>query len=157
MNSQRKVATLTGVLYLVTFVTSIPALAMKEPFLEGTGSMEMLNGAVVLEIILALACIGTAVAFYPIGRRYSEGLALGFVTSRVLEASTVFTGVIALLSLGTIRTSAELAGSGAEAALGALPIAIWEFSIGIWLIVKGVKHTELDQTSSARRDMIEAA
>lgn len=226
MNSQRKLATLTGVLYLVTFVTSIPALAMKEPFLEGTGSMEMLNGAVVLEIILALACIGTAVAFYPIGRRYSAGLALGFVTSRVLEAYTVFTGVIALLSLGTIRTSAELAGSGAEAALvaihdwafliapgllpavnallfgtllyrarlvpriiptigligapllalsalgtvlgvndqvsaisglGALPIAIWEFSIGIWLIVKGVKHTELDQTSSARRDMIEAA
>ena len=52
---------------------------------------------------MALACIGTAVTLYPVVKRQSEGVALGFVAARVLEAGIIFTGVVSLLSLVTLR------------------------------------------------------
>ncbi len=56
-----------------------------------------------LEVIVALAGIGTAVTLYPVVKRQNEGAALGFVTARVLEAAMIFTGVVSLLSLLTLR------------------------------------------------------
>lgn len=129
MSTHRTLAVITGGLYLLTFATSIPALALKHSFLHGEGTAAMLHWAVVLEIVMALACIGTAVAFYPVGRQVNPALALGFVTSRTLEASAVFTGILALLSIGTLRSSSALDGSGAaDAALVA--VHDWAFLIG---------------------------
>ena len=160
----------------------------------------------ILEMIVALACIGTAVALYPVVKRQNEGVALGFVGARVLEAATIVAGVVSLLAVVTLRQ----AGAGADAvvtgqalvalhdrtfilgqnlmpavnallgsllyqsrlvprilpvlgfigaplliasttttlfgitdqvstwtAIAALPIALWELSLGIWLIAKG--------------------
>ena len=56
-----------------------------------------------LEVIVALACIGTAITLYPVLKRQNEGVALGFVAARVLEAATIFTGAVSLLSLLTLR------------------------------------------------------
>jgi hypothetical protein len=68
-----------------------------------------------LEVIVALAGIGTAVTLYPVVKRQNEGFALGFVTARVLEAAMIFTGVVSLLSLVTLRQ--DLGGAaGADAA-----------------------------------------
>ena len=68
-----------------------------------------------LEVIVALAGIGTAVTLYPVVKRQNEGAALGFVTARVLEAVMIFTGVVSLLSLVTLRQ--DLGGAaGANAA-----------------------------------------
>ena len=107
MPSHRASAATAGALYLVTFATSFPALALKLPFLEGGGSAVAAQSAAVLEILLALACIGTAVAMHPIGRRFSPTLAPGFVASRLLEASVIVTGVLALLSLTTTRAAPD--------------------------------------------------
>ncbi|TMG43799.1 MAG: DUF4386 domain-containing protein, partial [Chloroflexi bacterium] len=167
----------------------------------------------ILELIVALAGIGTAVALYSVVKRQNEGLAMGFVGSRVLEASTIFAGVACLLSVVTLRQ----AGAGAEAlvighalvamydrmflvgqsfipavnalllgsllyqsrlvprvlpllgfigaallvagdiavlfgligqhapstALAAIPIALWEFSLGVWLVLKGFKPSPI--------------
>lgn len=131
MHPHRKLAIITGALYLLTFATSIPALALKRSFLHGDGAAAELTWAVILELILALACIGTAVAFHPIGTRHSPALALGFVASRTLEATTVFTGVIALLALASTRTHAQLDTADtalAEAALTAMHD--WAFLLG---------------------------
>jgi hypothetical protein len=65
----------------------------------------------ILEIIVALACIGTAVALYPVVKKQNEGVALGFIGSRVLEASTIFADVVCLLAVVTLRR----AGVGTEA------------------------------------------
>ena len=62
----------------------------------------MLLGTV-LELIVALAGIGTAVALYPVIRRQNEGFALGFVATRIIEAAMIFMGVVSLLSLVTLR------------------------------------------------------
>jgi hypothetical protein len=217
MTSLRKTALVAGVLYLLTFV-SIPTLflyaAVKSPnFIVGPGPD---TGAIVggiLEMIVALAGIGTAVVLYPVVKRQNEGVALGFVGSRTLEAATIFAGVACLLSVVTLRqvgagadalvtgqalvtlynrtfligqsfipaVNALLLGSllyqsrlvprvlpllgfigavllvasfiailfglwgqmSAQAALAALPIALWEFSLGVWLVVKGFKPSPI--------------
>jgi Domain of unknown function (DUF4386) len=82
-----------------------------------------------LEVIVALAGIGTAVTLYPVVKRQNEGSALGFVTARVVEAGMLFTGVVSLLSLVTLRQ--DLGGAaGAEAAAlvtaGASHVAIYK-------------------------------
>ena len=211
MNSQRKTSLAAGVLYLLTFI-SIPTLALYGPvkganYILGAGPD---TGAIfggILEIIVALASIGTAVALFPVVKRQNEGVALGFVGSRVLEAGTIFAGVAFLLTVVSLRqaragadalvtahalvamydrmfligqsfmpaVNALLLGSllyqsrlvprvlpvigfiGAallvagdiavlfgligqhapSTALAAIPIALWEFSLGVWLVVKG--------------------
>jgi len=129
MSSTRKTALVAGVFYLITFI-SIPTLALYGPvknhrdwILSSGGHTAVLVGCF-LELIVALACVGTAVTLYPVVKRQNEGFALGFVTSRVLEAGMIFTGVISLLSLVTLRQ--HLGGAaGASAA---------------WLVTTGASH-----------------
>ena len=215
MNPLRKTAFVAGALYLLTFV-SIPTLALYVPvhnanyILGGGPDTGVIVGAI-LEMIVALAGIGTAVALYPVLKRQNEGVAMGFVGSRTLEAATIFVGVMCLLSVVTLRqagagadalatshalvamydrmfrigqsfmpaVNALLLGSllyrsrlvprvlpllgliGApmlvagdiavlfgvigtsQAALTAVPIALWEFSLGVWLVVKGFKPSPI--------------
>ena len=115
MASSRKIALAAGVLYLLTFV-SIPTLALYGQvkganYIIGAGPDTAVIIGGVLEIIVALAGIGTAVVLFPVLKKQSEGLALGLVASRVLEASTIFLGVAFLLSIVTLRQ----AGAGADA------------------------------------------
>src|SRR5229473_1834378 len=140
MSSTRKTALVAGVFYLITFI-SIPTLALYGPvknhrdwILGSGGHTGVLVGAL-LEVIVALAGIGTAVTLYPVVKRQNEGVALGFVASRLLEAAMIFTGVLSLLSLVTLRH--DLGGTaGANAAAlvttGATHVAIynWTFLLG---------------------------
>jgi hypothetical protein len=121
MSSTRKISLVAGIFYLITFI-SIPTLALYGPvknhpdwILSSGGHTGLLVGGF-LEVIVALAGIGTAVTLYPVVKRQNEGAALGFVTARVLEAVMIFTGVVSLLSLVTLRQ--DLGGAaGAHAAL----------------------------------------
>jgi Domain of unknown function (DUF4386) len=140
MSSTRKTALVAGVFYLITFI-SIPTLALYGPvknhrdwILSSGGHTAVLVGGF-LEVIVALACIGTAVTLYPVVKRQNEGVALGFVATRVLEASMIFAGVVSLLSLVTLRQDLGTA-AGADAAslvtTGASHVAIynWTFLLG---------------------------
>jgi Domain of unknown function (DUF4386) len=133
MNSLRKYSLAGGVFYLLTFV-SIPTLALyrsvRAPgFVVGTAPDAPVIVGVLLEVIVALAGIGTAVALYPVLRRQGEARATGFVASRVLEAATMYTGVVSLMSIVTLRR----AGAGAGALLTAQGLAAqyqWTFFFG---------------------------
>jgi hypothetical protein len=82
-----------------------------------------------LEVVVALAGIGTAVALYPVVKRQHEGMALGFVGTRVLEAATIVAGVVSLMSIVTLRQSG--AGEGALATSHALAAQYgWTFLLG---------------------------
>ena len=113
--ASRKIALAAGVLYLLTFV-SIPTLALYGRSRVRTTSSALARTlppslAVSLEIIVALAGIGTAVVLFPVLKKQNEGAALGLVASRILESSTIFVGVAFLLSIVTLRQ----AGAGADA------------------------------------------
>ena len=213
MTSLRRTSLAAGVLYLITFV-SIPTLFLYSPvkeanYIVGSGADTQVLVSGLLEIIVALAGIGTAVTLYPVLKRQNQGVALGLVSMRTLEAATFFAGVVSLLSIVTLRQ----AGAGPDAlltgqvlnaqfhwtfllgqallpginalllgslmyksrlvprwlpllgligapiifasvlakyfgvydelsvwsGLAALPIAVWEFSLGVYLTVKGFK------------------
>src|SRR5438270_10172637 len=133
MDSLRKTALVAGVIYLLTFI-SIPTLFLYVPvhdpkYIVGPGPDTGVILGGILEMIVALAGIGTAVALYPVLKRQNEGMALGFVGSRVLEASTIFAGVAFLLSVVTLRQ----AGAGAGALVtGQALVALYDrmFLIG---------------------------
>jgi hypothetical protein len=211
MSWSRKTALWAGIFYVLTFV-SIPTLVIYGPvksasYILGAGpdASAIIGG--ILEIIVALAGIGTAVALFPVLKRQNESAALGLVAARILESGTIFVGVAFLGTIVALRQ----AGAGAEAlvtsralaalydrifllgqsfmpaicdlllgflllrsrlvprglsligivggpvllvgyiavlfglvgqhaplaALSALPVALFELSLGIWLIVKG--------------------
>jgi hypothetical protein len=112
MTSLRKKALVAGIFYVVTFI-SIPTLGMYSQvknhtgdFILGSGSQNAVLFGCLLEVIVALAGIGTAVTLYPVIKRQNESAALGFVTLRVLEAAMIFTGVLSLVSIVTLRQTA---------------------------------------------------
>jgi hypothetical protein len=230
MDSLRKTALVAGVFYLITFI-SIPTLALYGPvknhrdWILSSGSHTGVLVGGFLEVIVALAGIGTAVTLYPVVKRQNEGVALGFVAARILEAAMIFTGVVSLLSLVTLRqdlggtagaNAAALVTVGAShvavynwtfllsqslmpginalllgsllyrsrlvpriipvvgligaplliiavfatlfrgtgqapswASLAALPVAAWELSLGVWLVVKGFKPSPITADMTA--------
>jgi hypothetical protein len=115
VTSLRKTALAAGVLYLLTFV-SIPTLTLYNQvkganYILGTGPDTPVIVGGLLEIIVALAGIGTAVVLFSVLKKQNEILALGLVAARVLEASTIFLGVAFLLSIVTLRQAAVGAGA----------------------------------------------
>jgi Domain of unknown function (DUF4386) len=116
-SSHRNRALIAGIFYLLTFV-SIPTLFLYNPvrsanYIIGTGpdTRAIIGG--ILEIIVALAGIGTAVVLFPMLKRKNESVALGLVAARILESGTIFVGVAFILSIVTLRR----AGVGADASV----------------------------------------
>jgi len=123
VGSARKIALAAGVLYVLTFV-SIPSIALyaqvkSANYITGAGpdTAAIIGG--ILEIIVALAGIGTAVVLFPVLKKQNETLALGLVAARVLESSTIFLGVAFLFSIVTLRQE----GAGADALVSSHTLA----------------------------------
>jgi hypothetical protein len=115
MDSTRKTALFAGIFYLITFI-SIPTLGLygsmktDRDFIISSGSSTGVLWGGFLEVIVALAGIGTAVTLFPVVKRQNEAMALGFVAVRTLEAAMIFTGVVSILSLVHLRQ--DLGGAG---------------------------------------------
>lgn len=115
MSNSRRVALLGGIAYLITFAASIPALPLLEPVTDhadyvlgaGKDTQVVLGG--VMEVVTAFACVATALALYPVTRRVDRTAALGFLSSRLVEAGLILVGVVSVLSVVTLRQ--DLGGS----------------------------------------------
>jgi hypothetical protein len=135
------IARVTGILFLITFATSIPPFVyhyvpvVDDPrYIVGGGGADnrVLTGAF-LELLLIIANIGTAVVLFPILKRHNEILALGYVTARVVECTFIAVGILSVLSVVTLRQEAA---AGADAAslltAGQSLVALhdWTFLLG---------------------------
>lgn len=213
----RRVSLTAGILYILTFV-SIPTFVLYGPahdpnFIVGNSNDNAIIAGGLLEIVVALAGIATAIVLFPVLKKQNESMALGLVAARVLESATIFVGVAFLLSLVTIHQSEAgqdalvtshalvalydrifllgqsfipaicdlllgvllyksrlvpralsligiagalplIAGYSATmfgyidrfspwAGLSAFPVAVFEFSLGIYLVVKGFRKSSL--------------
>lgn len=133
----RRTATIVGVLFILTFITSIAAVLLYHSVLHNAGYIThggtdaRVSLGALLEVSLVITNIGTAVVLYPVLKRTSESLALSFVASRIVESVAITVGLISLLSIVTLRQ-----GSGADSASlilqGKSLVAIhdWTFLIG---------------------------
>jgi hypothetical protein len=105
----RKTALVAGVLYVITFLASIPAVFLLGPvltdpsYITSAGADTQVSLGAMLDLVTALAGIGTAVALFSIVRRQHEGLAIGFVTTRLVEGAVIAIGVMSILAVVTLR------------------------------------------------------
>jgi hypothetical protein len=142
MDPLRRTAFLGGALYLLTFAASIPAAfyflspVLSDPdYIVGPGADTRVVFGGVLDMVNALAGIGTAVVLFPVVKRQNETLALGFVTSRLLEAAIISVGVVSLLAVVSLRQDTAGASGADEAALTTVGTALvavrdWTFHLG---------------------------
>jgi hypothetical protein len=127
----RRTALVAGILYLVTFAASIPAVFLLDPVLSdpnyivsGAADPRVVGGAV-LDLVNALACIGTAVALFSVVKLEHEGLALGFVTTRMFEAAVITTGVVCVLAVVALhRAGVATADSASYVAVARALVAV---------------------------------
>jgi Domain of unknown function (DUF4386) len=110
MNAPRRTARIAGWLFLATFVTSIPAqFYFYEPVLKhadyivGPGAASRVSVGAFLEVLLAISGIGTAVVLFPVVKRQSEAVALGYVASRIVESTMIAVGIVGVLSVVTLQ------------------------------------------------------
>lgn len=139
MTSLRKTAFMGGAFYLVTFASSIPAVFLLSPVLNdpgyivSAGADTQVTWGAFLDLVNALACIGSAVALFPVMKRQSEALALGFVTSRMFEAAVIVIGVVSLLAVVSLRQP-DATGAEADALVVAgqslVAVRDWTFLLG---------------------------
>jgi hypothetical protein len=138
----QKRARVFGVLYLITFVTSIPALLLYEPalrhpvaFVAGSGNVNKIYLGALLELLLIIANIGTAVVIVPIMRRQFEGLAIGYVTARIFECTFILVGIVAMLGIATLQQETAGPAEGTVAyTLAAIKDWTFTFGGGGWVV-----------------------
>jgi hypothetical protein len=141
VSPSRQIAFVTGILFLITYITSIPALWLFQPVLDdpvgyvtGGGSDDRIALGAFLELLLIIANIGSAVVLYPILKRQNHILALSYVTARIVESAFILVGILAVLTIVTLGQET----SGAEA--GAIGYALaalkdWTFILGPGFVV----------------------
>ena len=137
--AQRRISLGAGVLFLITFVTSIAAYALFQPVLDdpagyisGAGEDNRIYLGVVLELLLIVANIGTAVVLFPALKRQSEMLSLGYVTARIVECVFIAAGILCVLGIVSLGQDDPSAGS---LAVSLAAIKDWTFLLGPGVIV----------------------
>jgi hypothetical protein len=116
--SDRKTARLVGWLFLGTFVFAIPGHLLYGPLLDhpkyilGAGHDTQISVGALLEILTAICNIGTAIALYPVAKRYVQRAALGYVALRIVEATIIVAGVASVL--GAVALRQQFAATGAD-------------------------------------------
>ena len=136
MTRDQKRARVFGVLYLITFATSITAALLYAPMLDhpvafvaGAGDDKQVLFGALLELLLIIANIGTAVVIVPIMRRFNEELAIGYVTARLFECTFILVGIVSVLGIVTLRN--QVAGpSEGTVAYTLAAIKDWTFLLG---------------------------
>jgi len=138
----RKISLTFGILYLITFAASIPALYLYQPVLDdpvgyvaGAGADNRIFLGVLLELILIVANLGTAVVPYPIFKRQNHILALGYVTARIIECTFIAMGIIFVLGIVSLQQQEPHAADAGTVAYALAAMKDWTFLLGPGFIV----------------------
>jgi hypothetical protein len=134
----RKTALAVGVLFILTFITSIGAVFAYGPVLSDTNYITSAGAdgrvflGAFLELMLILTNIGCAVVLFPLLKRQNETLALGYVTARLVECTFILIGLLSVLAIVTMRQRAAGADAGSLVLIGKSLLAIhdWTFLLG---------------------------
>ena len=139
MAEDQRIARIFGVLFIITFITSIAALALFQSVLDdpagyiaGGGKDNQIYLGAFLEFLLVIANVGTAVVLYPIVRRQNEALAIGYVAARIIECVFIAAGIIFVLGVVSLRQDSP---DAADLAVSLAQLKDWTFLFGPGLVV----------------------
>jgi hypothetical protein len=139
MDDDQRHARIFGVLFIITFLTSIPAVLLFQPVLDdpagyiaGDGNDTQIYLGAFLEFLLILANVGTAVVLYPIARRQNRTLAIGYVAARIIECVFLAAGIIFVLGVVSLRQDSP---DAADLAVSLAALKDWSFLFGPGLVV----------------------
>ena len=128
-----------GVLFIITFITSISALALFQSVLDdpaayiaGGGKDNQIYLGAFLEFLLVLANVGSAVVLYPIARRQNEALAIGYVAARIIESVFIAAGISLVLGVVSLRQDSP---DAADLAVSLAALKDWTFLLGPGMVV----------------------
>ena len=138
MASSRKAALAVGILFVLTFFTSIAGVfaygpVLNDPtFITGAGPDTRVFVGAFLELMLILTNIGCATVLFPILKRQDEGLALAYAAARIVECTFILVGILSVLAIVTLRQTASAADAGSLLTVGKALHAIkdWTFLLG---------------------------
>jgi len=109
MNSNRDIAILVGILYILAAVTAILGFVLYQPILndpdyiiKGSANETQVIWGAFSELILAVSVIGISILMFPIVNKENEIIAIGYVCFRLVEAILSIIGIISLLSIVTL-------------------------------------------------------
>jgi hypothetical protein len=147
----RRVGKIFGWFFIGTFITSIPARLLFVDGLDSSWTDTVFNpGAIsdtsiklgsILEFGVIITNIATAVVLYPLAKRLSETISLGYVTARIMESVFIAIGIISIIAVVDVNDAWEAASGAAEAtaleAQGNTLVSIydWAFQFGPGLVV----------------------
>ena len=139
MQDDQRHARIFGLLFIATFVTSIAALILFQPVLDdpagyiaGGGQDNQIYLGALMEFLLVIANVGTAVVLYPIARRQNEALAIGFVAARVIESVFIAAGIMFVLGTVSLRQDSP---DAADLAVSLAQLKDWTFLFGPGMVV----------------------
>jgi len=139
MQDDQRRGRIFGILFIITFITSIAALALFQSVLDdpagyiaGGGKDNEIYLGAFLEFLLVIANVGTAVVLYPIVRRQNEALAIGYVAARIIESVFIAAGIIFVLGAVSLRQDSP---DAADLAVSLAQLKDWTFLLGPGLIV----------------------
>lgn len=130
-----------GILFLITYATSIPALLLFGPVLQdaqyvtGGGADTQIRFAALLEFILMVANIGSAIVLYPLMRRRFPVASIAFVAARVMESVFIGVGILSVLSVVTLRDAGSVSTALPVVAEALVAIKDWSFQFGPGFVV----------------------
>jgi hypothetical protein len=134
MSEDQRTARIFGVLFIITFITSLSAVGLFQPVLDdpaayirGEGKDTQIYLGAFLEFLLILSAVGTAVVLYPVAKRQNRTLAIGFVAARIVECVFLAAGIIFVLGVVTLRQDSPDAG---ELAVSLAALKDWTFVFG---------------------------
>lgn len=138
MSRSTPAARAAAALFLLTWVTSVAAVPLYGGSAFGTdaplaGRTSVLAAAL-LEVVLAAAVVGTAIALYPLLRRHSPGVAAGYLALRTLEASVILVGVVAILPAVARPATSASPGLDPQVVQALHLVHDWTFLVGPGLL-----------------------
>jgi hypothetical protein len=135
MTSSRKTALVVGVLFILTFVTSIAAVfaygtVLTDPkYITGPGADSGVFLGAFLELFLIITNIGCAVVLFPLLKWQNEAIALGYVTARLVECTFILIGILSVLAVVTLRQGGASADAGSLATVGTSLVAVKNWTV----------------------------
>jgi hypothetical protein len=146
----RRTGRIFGWFFIGTFITAIPARVLfvegldaswtDMRYIPGAGSNTSLKVGAILEFGVIATNIATAVVIYPLVKRLSETISLGYVTARIMESVFIAIGLMSILSVVDVNDALAGAGGVEATALAVQGNSLvdtyeWAFLFGPGLVV----------------------